>query len=90
MLTKDMCDDADICAKRGQFIGSVNRLNSQFRVAPDQIRIRLLQTYCTAWYGCQTWLLNTTPVKGMNIEWKKAVMRTLNLPRTTRSNSFPF
>ena len=42
-----MCDDADIRAKRGEFIGSVNRLNVQFRVVPDQIRIRLLQTYCT-------------------------------------------
>ena len=84
-----MCDDADIRAKRGEFIGSVNRLNAQFRVVPDQIRIRLLQTYCTAWYGCQTWLLNTTTVKGMNIEWKKAVRRTLNLPRTTRSKLVP-
>ena len=89
ILTNDMCDDADIHAKRGEFIGSVNRLNAQFRVVPDQIRIRLLQTYCTAWYGCQTWLLNTTSVKGMNIEWKKAVRRTLNLPRTTRSKLVP-
>ena len=85
ILTKDMCDDADVRAKRGEFIGSTNRLNAQFRDVPDQIRIRLLPTYCTAWYGCQTWLLNTTPAKGMNIEWKKAVRRTLNLPRTTRS-----
>ena len=89
ILTNDMCDDADIRAKRGEIIGSVNRLNAQFRVVPDQIRIRLLQTYCTAWYGCQTWLLNTTSVKGMNIEWKKAVRRTLNLPRTTRSKLVP-
>ena len=84
-----MCDDADIRAKRGEFIGSVNRLNVQFRVVPDQIRIRLLQTYCTAWYGCQTWLLNTNHVKWMNIEWKKAVRRTLNLPRMTRSKLIP-
>ena len=89
ILTIDMCDDADIRAKRGEFIGSVNRLNAQFHVVTDQIRIRLLQTYCTAWYGCQTWLLNTTPVKGMNIEWKKAVRRTHNLPRTTRSKLVP-
>ena len=89
ILTKDMCDDADIRAKRVEFIGSVNRLNVQFRVVPDQIRIRLLQTYCTAWYGCQTWLLNTNHVKGMTIEWKKAVRRTLNLPRMTRSKLIP-
>ena len=90
IFTKDMCDDADIRAKRVTFIGPVKRLNAQFRGVSDQIRIRLLHTYCTAWCGCHTWLLNTTPVKLMNIEWKKVVRRTLNLPRTTRSNSFPF
>ena len=63
ILTKDMCDDADIRANRGESIGSVNKLNAQFRVVPDKIRIRLLQTYCTAWHRCETWLLNTTPVK---------------------------
>ena len=89
ILPKDMCDDADIRAKRGELFVYVNRLNAQFRVVPDQIRIRLLQTYCTAWYGCQTWLLNTTSVKGRNIEWKKAVRRTVNLPRTTRSKLIP-
>ena len=89
ILTKDMCDDADIRAKRGELFVSVNRLNAQFRVDPDQIRIRLLQTYCTAGYGCQMWLLNTTSVKGRNVEWKKAVRRTLNLPRTTRSKLIP-
>ena len=89
ILAKDMCEYADIRAKRGGFIGSVNKLNAQFRVVPVQIRIRLLQTYCTAWYGYETWLLNTTPVKRMNNEWKKAVRRTLNLPRTTRSKLIP-
>ena len=44
ILTKDICDDADIRAKKGEFISSVNRLN-----VPDQIRFILLQTYCTAW-----------------------------------------
>ena len=90
IFTKDMCDDADIRAKTVTFIGPVKTLNAQFCGVSDQIRIRLLQTYCTAWCGCQTWLLNTTPVKLMNIEWKKVVRRTLNLPRTTRSKSFPF
>ena len=90
IFTKDMCDDADIRAKTVTFIGPVKTLNAKFRGVSDQIRIRLLQTYCTAWCGCQTWLLNTTPVKLMNIEWKKVVRRTLNLSRTTRNNSFPF
>ena len=89
ILTKDMCDDADIRAKRGEFIGSVNRLNAQFRDVPDKNQDPFAADvlYCFVWV--QTWLLNTTPVKGMNIEWKKAVRRTLNLPRTTRSKLIP-
>ncbi len=51
ILTKDMCDDADIRAKRGDFIGSVNRLNVQFRVVPvsnqDPFVADLL--YCLVW-----------------------------------------
>ena len=89
VLACDMCDAADIRVKKGEFIGAVNRLNVQFHVVPNDIRIRLLQTYCTSWYGCQTWLLNTNAVKGLNTEWKKAVRRTLNLSRMTRSKLIP-
>ena len=39
----DMCDDADIRAKRGEFIGSVNRLNAQFRVVAADV------LYCLVW-----------------------------------------
>ena len=85
VLACDMCDAADIRVKKGEFIGSVNRLNVQFHVVPNDIRIRLLQTYCTSWYGCQTWLLNTNAVKGLNTEWKKAVRYTLHLSRMTIS-----
>ena len=84
-----MCDAADIRVKKGEFIGSVNRLNVKFHVVPNDIRIRLRQTYCTSWHGCQTWLLNTNAVKGLNTDWKKAVRRTLNLSRMTISKLIP-
>ena len=89
VLACDTCAAADIRVKKGEFIGSVNRLIIQFHVVPNTIRIRLLQTYCTSWYGCQTWLLHTNAVKGLNTEWKKAVRRTLNLSRMTRSKLIP-
>ena len=44
VLACDMCDAADIRMKKGEFIGSVNGLNVQFHVVPNDIRIRLLQT----------------------------------------------
>ena len=47
ILTKDMCDDADIRAKRAELIGSVNRLNTQFRVVSGSFAADVL--YCLVW-----------------------------------------
>ena len=42
-----------------------------FHVWPLQ-KLGSLQTYYTAWYGCQAWQLSTTLADKMNVEWGKA------------------
>ena len=49
----------------------------------------LFQTYCTSWYGCQTWRLGTTDAHKMEVEWRKAVRRILGLSARTRSMLLP-
>ena len=49
----------------------------------------LLQTYCCSWYGCQMWDLSSRSIGCMNIEWNKAVRRTLLLPYKTRTCLLP-
>ena len=89
MLSYDLCDDADVSAKKCVFISAVNRLNYIFRGVPSNIKIKLLQTYCTVWYGCQTWELGTTAASSMETQWKISVRRTLGLPPRTRSILLP-
>ena len=89
MLSHDLSDAADIKLKKGSFIAAVNRLNYVFQSADSFIRIKLLQTYCTAWYGCQSWLLDSFDTNKLDIEWRKAVRRTLGLPARTRSALLP-
>ena len=84
-LNYDLSDEIDIGKKRGDFIAVVNRLNSVFSTIQSEVKLSLLQTYCTAWYGCQAWQLGTTLADKMNVEWRKAVRRTAGLPRQTRS-----
>ena len=89
MLSYDLCDDSDVSAKKCVFISAVNRLNYIFRGVPSNIKVKLLQTCCTAWYGCQTWQLGTTAAGSMETQWKISVRRTLGLPPWTRSIFLP-
>ena len=68
-LNYDLSDEIDIGKKRGDFIAAVNRLNSVFSTVQSEVKLSLLQTYCTAWYGCQAWQLGTTLADKMNVEW---------------------
>ena len=88
-LNYDLSDEIDIGKKRGDFIAAVNRLNSVFSTVQSEVKLSLLQTYCTAWYGGQAWQLGTTLADKMNVEWRKAVRRTAGLPRQTRSVLLP-
>ena len=84
-----LCGNADVSAKKCVFISAVNRFNYIFRGVPSNIKVKLLQTYCTAWYGCQTWQLGTTAAGSMETQWKISVRRTLGLPPRPRSILLP-
>ena len=85
MLSFDLSDAADIKVKKGSFITAVNKLNYVFRNVDTLIKAKLFQTYCTAWYGCQSWQLGTSDTNLLDVEWRKAVRRILGLPARTRS-----
>ena len=89
VITHDLKDSDDINLKKGVFIGQVNKLKCKFCKVQSTLRGRLLQTYCCSWYGCQTWDLAGRSVDAMNIEWNKAVRRTLLLPNKTRTCLLP-
>ena len=63
-LNYDLSDEIDI----GD-IAAVNQLNSVFSTVQSEVKLSLLQTYCTAWYGCQAWQLGTTLADKMNVQW---------------------
>ena len=89
IVTHDLKDADDVNLKKCTFIGQVNKLKCKFCTVQSSLRGRLLQTYCCSWYGCQTWDLAGRPVEAMNIEWNKAVRRTLLLPYKTRTCLLP-
>ena len=89
ILTHDLRDAADVTLKTGIFISQVNRLNVKFRKVSSLVKGNLLQTYCCSWYGSQTWDMNSKHVCQLNIQWNKAVRRTLKIPYTTHTRLLP-
>ena len=89
MHCSSMSDCNDVTYKKHIYINSVNKLNYHFAFASSAMKKKLLQTYCSVWYGIQNWQLNTEAVRGFHTEWNKAVRRTLGLPACTRSRLLP-
>ena len=81
-LNNGRSDETDIGNKLGDSIVVVKLLNSIFSTVKCDVKWNLLQTYCTAWYGWQAWQLGITLTDKMNVEWRKAVCRTVGLPGT--------
>ena len=88
-ITHDLSDLNDITYKKGVFISQVKRLNARFPFVSSGVKGHLLQTYCCSFYGCQTWDLYGKHVNQLNVEWNKAVRRTLNLPYKTHRRLLP-
>ena len=89
LFQSNLSDEKDIRQKRGIFISAVNRLNSVFSNVPADIKVHLLQIYCSSWYGCQSWQLDTSFTKDMNTAWQIAIRKTMRIPARTRSKLLP-
>ena len=89
IFVSNLSDENDIQHKKGIFILAVNRLNSVFSKVPVELKAHLLQVYCSSWYGCQAWQLDTCDTAAMNTAWQIAVRRTMHLPARTRSILLP-
>ena len=75
--------------KTGMFISQVYQLNNKFSFVSSNVKGRLLQTYCSSWYGCQNWELKTKLTSRADTMWNKAVRRMLRIPYTAHRHLLP-
>ncbi len=78
-LTCTNTDTEDIKSKSGQFIGACNKLIAKFPCAPYEVKRILFQSYCTSYYGCQSWSLSSKNIECIYMAWRKAVRKLLIL-----------
>ncbi len=86
ILNQYLTDSDDIKKKKGHFVGSVNKLMSNFGTVQSPVLVKLFQSYCTSFYGCVLWYLSGLCKSDICTEWNKAVRKVWRLPYTAHTN----
>jgi len=89
VITSSLSDKQDVCFRRNCFVGQVNNVICFFSKLHCSTITKLFQTYCNSRYGCELWSLYDNSINELDVAWRKAVRRVLNVPYDTHSNLIP-
>ncbi len=75
----------DVAYRKGQFIGCVNSIITQFGFAHPVSKLKLLVTHGYSFYGSSLWDIYDNDIKKLYITWNITVRRLYDLPRTANT-----
>ena len=76
-------DFDDILEKRLTFIGQCNNVICYFSKLTSNVKQRLLNIFCTSFFGCELWSLNNPGIDTLAVAWRSALKRLWLLPRNS-------
>ena len=88
-LSSKNTDDDDINIKKGQLTASINKLANKFQSASIDVKQVLLRSYCSSFYGSQTWRFNSSSLCDISCIWNKGIRRLFLLPYMTHKYLLP-
>ena len=81
------CDDrSEIMKKRSMLCGQINSVLCFFSKRDPIIKLSLLKSYCSSFYGCVLWDLSHSCINDFCVIWRKGLRRVWDLPHNTHSN----
>ena len=83
LLEFDNSMKTDCVLKRGKFIGKINSLLQEFHYVEPQVMIKLINIYCTSFYGSSLWDIYSKKVTRIFSSWNVTIRNIFNLPWTT-------
>jgi hypothetical protein len=87
LLNYDLSQRKDIQHKRGEFIGKANYVLSKFKYMACPVKCKLIQSYCCAFYGSETWMpLQAEPITKA---WNVAIRHAYSLPNKAHRYILP-
>ena len=85
----DLTDDKDIMHQTSMYNRKANAVLAYFKHISDDLRVQIMQSYCSSFYGSQLWDLSNKCIERLSISWRKLIRKALNIPVTTHSVYLP-
>ena len=60
IITSDLTDDKDIMHQTSMYNRKANAVLSDFKHISGDLRVQIMQSYCSSFYGSQLWDLSNT------------------------------
>ena len=83
LINSQLDDNDDILEKRSIFIGQCNNIICYFNKLTSSVKQRLLNCYCTSFFGCELWALDHRAIACLAVVWRSALKRIWSVPRNT-------
>ena len=89
IITSDLTDDKDIMHQTSMYNRKANAVLSDFKHISGDLRVQIMQSYCSSFYGSQLWDLSNTCIDRLSISWRKSIRKALHVPARTHSVYLP-
>ena len=87
--TSDLSDDKDIMHQTSMYNRKANAVLLHFKHIGGDLRVKIVQSYCSSFYGSQIWDLSIKFIDRLSISWRKSIRKALNIPVRTHSVYLP-
>ena len=80
------CDNSmkvDCSQKRGKFIGKLNSLSQEFHHVQPEVYVKILNIFCTSFYGSSLWNLYSKDCERFFSSWNVAMRQCFGVDRLT-------
>lgn len=85
VLSSCLDDKSDILRGRSYVCGKVNDVLCYFYKCDPLVRLKLIRSYCSGFYGCVLWDMSHSSIEDICTVWRKGLRRALGLPWRTHS-----
>ena len=85
IFTSDLSDDKDIMHQTSMYNRKANAVLSYFKHTTGDLRVKIVLSYCSSFYGSQLWDLSNKCIDRLSISWRKSIRKALNIPVRTNS-----
>ena len=89
IITSDFTDDKDIMHQASMYNRKANTVLSDFKHISGDLRVKIMQSYCSSLYGSQLSNLSNNCIDRLSISWRKSIRKALNVPARTHSVYLP-